>query len=218
MRAIRSVLSAGAAVLLMSAAAHGQAVPGESRISIGRGQFDLEPFAGYLVSQNFLDGPFGTTIGSMGATFYGVKVGVPLAPNGSLVGTIAYADGSLEAGLPIIGGISFGSSETYVYDVGVELRAGNMLRGRGMRFIPFAQLGGGAIHRRLTVSGVSAKGTNFEMSGALGADIPVMRNVAVRVMAKDYWGKADFGSLGPLDAKTKELHTVALTGGVRVTF
>jgi hypothetical protein len=37
-------------------------------------------------------------------------------------------------------------------------------------------------------------------------------------MAKDHYGKADFGSLGELRARTKDIHSLALTGGIRFAF
>jgi hypothetical protein len=120
----------------------------------------------------------------------------------------------LEAGVPIVGGVSVGKTNTLLLDASVELR----LENARSRVVPVFQLGGGALRREVTVLGVSADATDFQVSGAIGFDMPVASNIAVRIMAKDHYGKADFGSVGPLEVKTKDLHTVALTGGVRIAF
>jgi hypothetical protein len=139
---------------------------------------------------------------------------MPLAPNASIVGTLGYGSGDLEAGIPIIGGISIGQTSTLLMDVSVELRVPSAT----MRFIPVFQLGGGAIRREVTIVGVTADATDFQVSGAVGADFPMSSNIALRLMAKDHYGKADFGTVGPLEAKTNDLHTLALVGGVRIAF
>ena len=184
-----------------------------SDISITRGQFAVAPFGGYLLSQRFIDGPLGTTLDVASAPMYGAQLSMPLAPSASIIGTVAHASGDLEAGLPIIGGIAFGETTTTVFDASVELRLDN-----GARFVPLIQLGGGATRREVTVSGVSSSTTDFQVSGGIGADFPITSNIALRLLARDYYGKADFGSIGDLEAKTDDLHAVAFTGGLRIAF
>ena len=70
----------------------------------------------------------------------------------------------------------------------------------------------------MTVLGVSSSTTDFEVSGGIGADFPVTSSIALRLMAKDYYGKANFGSIGELEASTDDLHAVAFTGGLRIAF
>jgi hypothetical protein len=219
MRSLVLAATAGALAALVLTADPAQAqVVARNTVSVSRGSFELEGFGGYLLTQKFIDGPFGTNIGMVNAPMYGVHAGLPLAPGASLVGTIAYASGNLQAGLPIIGGISVGNTEAYIYDASVQLRADTWEKRPGVKFIPLAQLGAGAMHRNVTVAGFTAKATNFEVSGGLGADIPMTRDLALRLMAKDYYAKADFGSLGSLQADTKYVHSLALTGGLRYTF
>jgi hypothetical protein len=147
---------------------------------------------------------------------YGVQASLPLAPSASIVGTIGYSSGDLKVGVPILGGVSVGNTNTWVFDAAVELRPESWAA--KSPFIPVAQLGGGAIRREVGVLSASRSTTDFMVSGGLGADFPLARNISMRVMAKDYYGKADFGTLGPLTAKTKDLHTLGLTGGVRIAF
>lgn len=204
-----------AALVSSVSAAQAQRPSHSSAISVNRGSFAIAPYGGYLVSQTFFTGPLNSKLTVQSSPLYGVQASLPLAPGASLVGGVAYGSGNLNAGIPIIGGISFGTSSTTLFDASVELRAEKFGNGR---FVPVVELGGGAVHRKVTIAGFSAKTTDFQVSGALGADVPISQNLALRLMAKDYWGKADFGTLGPLTAKTNDLHTVALSAGLRVAF
>src|SRR5688572_15484291 len=184
------------------------AAEAQSPISVNRGNFAIPPYAGYLVSQSFLEGPLNSTLGIQSAPVYGAQVSLPLAPAASIVGTIGYGAGDLEAGIPIVGGISVGKTNTLLLDASVELR----LENAQSRVVPVFQLGGGVLRREVTILGVTADATDFQVSGAIGFDMPVASNIALRVMAKDHYGKADFGSVGPLEVKSNDLHAVALTG------
>ena len=216
MRATILLTSAAAALAFASGAA---AQRPSSPISVNRGAFAITPYAGYLVSQDFFDGPLNTSLGIQSSPVYGAQLSMPLAPTAAIVGTIGYGTGDFEAGIPIIGGISLGESSTLLMDASVELR----LERAGMRMVPVFQLGGGAVRREVTILGMTADATDFHVSGAIGVDMPLARNIAVRLMAKDHYGPADFGSIdvpgiGTLSARADDLHAVALTGGVRIAF
>jgi opacity protein-like surface antigen len=199
--------------LMVMAAATAADAQRTSNITISRGEFAVTPFYGYLLSQRFVDGPVGTSLNVASAPLYGVQASLPLAPSASIIGTVGYASGDLEAGLPIVGGIYLGETTTTVFDASVELRLDN-----GGRFIPLVQFGGGATRREVTVLGISSSTTDFEVSGGIGADFPFSSSIALRLMAKDYYGKADFGSIGDFEASTDDLHAVAFTGGLRIAF
>ena len=188
-----------------------------SPIIVTRGEFSVAPFGGYLVSQAFVEGPLNSSLGVVSSPVYGVQASLPLAPGASLVGALGYSSGDLEVGVPILGGIGIGSSSTWMFDASVELRLDSWQE-QGKRFVPLAQLGGGAFRREVTVAGMSARTTDFMVSGGIGADFPITNNVAVRVMGKDHYGKADFGTVGPLSAKTNDFHTLAITAGLRIAF
>lgn len=211
MRSILFMASALTALVCHDAAA--QSVRRANDITITRGSFAVAPYAGYLLSQEFIDGPLGAALNVQSAPIYGVQASLPLAPSASLVGTFGYSSGELRAGIPLIGGINFGETSTAVFDASVELR----MQTRGT-FMPVVQLGGGATRREVRVAGFSASTTDFQVSGGIGADIPLSSNIALRVLARDYYGKADFGSVGPFEAKTNDLHAVSLTGGLRIAF
>jgi hypothetical protein len=203
------------AVLLVATSGRAQAPRKQTSLSVNRGSFAVSPYAGYLVSQTFLTGPLDSKLSVQSSPLYGVQASLPLAPGASLIGGVAYASGDLRAGLPIIGGISLGTSSTTLMDASVELRLENF---KG-RFIPIIEAGGGATHRTVTIAGMHASTTDFQVSGGIGADVPLTSNIAVRLLAKDYWGKADFGDVGGLfTAKTDDLHAIALSGGLRIAF
>ena len=199
-------------MVLLASALEAQRVPRSTPITITRGEFSVAPFGGYLVQQSFLEGPLNTSLGTVNAPLFGVQASLPLTPGSSIIGTVGYASGDLEVGAPFLGGVSIGNSDTWVFDAAVELR-GDMAR-----FKPFAQLGGGALYRKVGVLGVTADATDFMVSGGVGADVPLTSNIAIRFMAKDHYGKADFGSLGNFEAKTNDLHTFALSAGLRFAF
>lgn len=212
MRPTRLLAGAAIVIAVVTQPVSAQTI-GNSNIAASRGAFAIAPHGGYLLSQRFLDGPLGTSLNVSAAPMYGVQVSMPLAPSISLIGGVAYASGDLEAGLPFIGGISFGTASTTVFDAGIELRLD-----RKQGIMPLVQFGGGATRRAVTVAGVSANTTDFQVSGAIGADIPLTTSLAFRILAKDHYGKADFGSVGSLNARTDDLHAVALTGGIRIAF
>lgn len=206
-------LLVGGVLLLPDAAA----AQHSSAITVDRGSFAIVPFAGYLVSENFVEGPLNTSLGGTGAALYGVQAGLPLAPGASIVGTVGYSSGSLEVGLPLLGGVSVGDNRVLLLDAGVELRLDSW-ETRGRRLVPLMQFGGGALRREVSVIGLTAKTTDFMVSGGIGADVLLGSGMALRIMAKDHYGKADFGTVGPLSAKTDDLHTLALSAGLRFAF
>ena len=209
---LRFALPAATVLTALVASATGTEAQRSSAITINRGSFAVVPYGGYLVTQPFIEGPLSTSLSFVASPLYGLQASLPLAPSASLVGGIGYSSGDLEVGVPVLGGISVGNSSALVMDAAVELRMS------ARRFSPFVQLGGGAIRREVSVIGVSRSTTDFQVSGAVGADVPIAGNFALRLQAKDYYGKADFGSIGELRAATKDIHSLALTGGIRVSF
>ena len=69
----------------------------------------LTPYAGYLITGNWYDGPVGTSISTTNAPTVGVQGSIPLARGISLVGNLAYASGDLRIGLPLLGGVNVGA-------------------------------------------------------------------------------------------------------------
>ena len=84
----------------------------------------ITPYVGFLASGSIASGPFGFEIGNAGAPLYGLQLGVNVTPNIAIVGNVGYSDTEIQAGLPIIGGLSLADSKVLMYDGGVQLRAG----------------------------------------------------------------------------------------------
>jgi hypothetical protein len=201
--------------LLLSAVADAQPRFGRAGAASG-GSFGIIPFAGYLISESLVEGPLNTSLGASSAAIFGAQVSLPLTDWASLVGTGGIASGDLRAGLPLLGGVSVGDSRTVILDGGLELRPG---AGSGvLRFVPVLQFGAGAVRRELTVAGIAAESTDFALSGGLGADFPIVPGAAVRLMAKDHYGPVDFGGVGPVGARSDNIHSLAITGGLRIAF
>ncbi len=206
---------AGLAAAVFAVATPAQAQTGSNTIMVKRGELSVTPYAGYMITTNFANGPLGTSLSSANGALYGAQLGLPLAPNASLVGGIAYQSGDLKVGVPVLGGIKAGTSVAWLYEGDLELRGSQMKQGAASGFTPFVQVGAGAIHRKLTALGVSATSTDFAINGGVGADFTVTPGLALRLMAKDYIGKATFDS-GL--AQTSTLNNVALMAGVKLSF
>lgn len=192
-----------------------QAQSGQSSIMVKRGELELTPYAGYIMTGHFANGPLGTSLGSANGAVYGGQVALPLSPGASLVGGLAYSSADLQAQLPILGGHKVGTSVAWLFDGNLQLRAGAQKTGYAAGAQPFLQVGAGAIHRQLSAAGLQATSTDFAINGGVGFDYEISNGLALRLMAKDYIGKATFNS----DlAQTSTLNNVTLSAGVRFSF
>ena len=178
---------------------------------------EVVPYVGYLVSGSLFDGPLGTSIGTAGGPLYGAQLGVPLMPGVSLYGNIGYARADLQVGLPLLGGISVGRSERWLYDGGLQL--GTALRSvNGRSLAPFVQIGAGGMRYTIDVSSVGTHATSFAPNVGAGLDLTLTPNVGVRLMGKDYVAKFDMKEATSLNVDTKTTHNWALTAGVKIGF
>src|SRR5205085_237247 len=99
---------------------------------------------------------------------------------------------NIDVGLPIIGGISVGSSSTLIYDADLEYSLGVMHEGT-TALTPFVQAGAGAMQYDIKAASVlTTHATNLAGNIGVGADFAVGKGMAVRVLAKDYIGKFNF--------------------------
>jgi hypothetical protein len=179
--------------------------------------FHLTPYAGYMVSGDYLKGPLGTSITNSPGPLYGAQLGVALAPNISLIGNAAYTSGDVRVGIPFLGGLSVGNTSMMLYDADLQLDLPTGSTGT-VPFVPFVQAGVGAIHYTIDESILQTSATNLAVNFGLGADLSLGRGVAVRLLAKDYVGKFDFKEATSFDVSGQTAHNLAFSAGIRVDF
>lgn len=179
--------------------------------------FDITPYAGYMVFGDFLSGPLGTTLSNAPAPIYGAQLGMRIAPNVSMIGNLATASSDIKIGVPILGGLSVAHSSMVFYDAGLQLDI-PVTSAYGATFSPFVQAGIGGMHYDISQSLVSTTATNLAGNIGAGADIAMGKNVALRLMAKDYIGKFDFQEATSFDINSGTTHNVAFSAGVRFAF
>ena len=210
------VSSAIVAVVLVVVAHPADAQRIRRNHSVGE-SLSISPYAGYMAFGDMVNGPLSTTLKSAAAPVYGAQVNLPLGNSLSIVGNVAYTEPNLSVGIPILGDISFGKSNVWLYDAGLQLSAPGY--GTGDRGIfPFVQVGGGAMKYDVQVSGFSRNATNAAFNAGVGADIPLAQNIGLRLVARDYIGKFDFNQATSLDVDAKTSHNVALAAGLKLAF
>lgn len=200
-----TVLAAAASLLVGFGSAAGQ-----EREPAG---WELTPYAGYVMFDDLVSGPLGTSLGAGNGPILGLQVSVDLVPGVKLYGHGAHASGSMRAGAPIIGGFDFGGSTAWLYDAGIELglpRAGGPA--------PFVQVGAGGIHQRFEISGIGTDATSFAVNAGVGLDVPLGSRAGLRLMARDYIGRFDFQEAVAFDVDDDIKHNVAVTAGLRFSF
>lgn len=177
----------------------------------------ISPYAGYMTFGDLVSGPLNTSLKSAAAPVYGAQVNLPLGNSLSIVGNVAYTEPNLSVGIPILGDISFGKSDVWLYDAGLQLSAPGYGTGDHGIF-PFVQVGGGAMKYDVQVSGTSRTATNAAFNAGVGADIPLTQNIGLRLVARDYIGKFDFNQATSIDVNAKTSHNVALAAGLKLAF
>jgi hypothetical protein len=169
-----------------------------------------------MLPADLVPGPLGARIGVAAGAVYGGQLGIALAPGVALVGHVAHSTADVEAGLPILGGVSFGDSQAWLYDGSLQLSLPGADRVGSVR--PFLQVGAGGITREITVAGVTVSSTAPAFNAGLGLDLSLGSGVAVRLLARDHIGKFDFEEAAFVDLGQDTMHNVALSGGLKVSF
>ena len=206
----QSALAAAAAALLLASPALAQRAPTDREHAT---ILDVTPYAGVMMFGSYLDGPLGTTVRSRPAPIGGAQVSLGLSKNLSLVGNVGYSSGDLEVGVPVLGGIDVGSSSSWLYDAGVELRVPT-----SSNIAPFVQAGGGAITTRLSGGPVSTTSTNPAFTAGAGVDIGFGRTAALRLQVRDYVARYKSQDVAGFQAKGDVTNNVALSAGLRFSF
>lgn len=175
----------------------------------------LTPYAGYMITGNWYDGPVGTSISTTNAPTVGVQGSIPLARGLSLVGNLAYASGDLRIGLPLLGGVNVGSATTWMYDVGLELGG---LGGTTRGFAPFIQGGIGGMTNDISVSVLDTRSTSVAYTLGGGLDVGITPGITLRLQAKDYISRFNSEDAVGFRAEGNLAHNLALTAGIRFVF
>lgn len=179
--------------------------------------FEATPYVGYMLFGDYLSGPLGTSVTNAPAPVIGAQLGMKLTPSLSLIGNIATASSDIQAGIPILGGVSIAQSRVQMFDAGLEL-AMPLTTMAGTAMTPFIQAGAGAMRYDITQSFITTSSTNFAANVGLGADVSVGRGVGVRVMAKDYIGQFDMQQATFVDLATNTTQSFAFSAGIRFSF
>lgn len=179
--------------------------------------FDVTPYAGYMVFGDYLSGPLGTSVTNAPAPLVGAQLGMKIAPNLSVIANLATASSDIQAGVPILGGVSIAQSRVVMYDAGLQLDL-PLTTMSGTELSPFVQAGVGAMRYDITESFLSTTSTNVAGNVGLGADISVGRGVGIRVLARDYIGKFDSQQATMIDLGTNTTNNYAVIAGVRFSF
>ncbi|MBL0939191.1 MAG: outer membrane beta-barrel protein [Gemmatimonadaceae bacterium] len=175
----------------------------------------LTPYAGYLITGNWYDGPIGTSISTTNSATVGVQGSMPLAKGIALVGNLAYASGDLRIGLPLISGVNVGDAKTWMYDAGIELGG---LAGKTTGLAPFVSGGIGGMTNDIKVSVFETRATSVAYTLGAGVDMGINENFALRLQAKDYISRFNSEDAVGFRAEGNLAHNLALTAGIRFVF
>jgi hypothetical protein len=175
----------------------------------------VTPYAGYLITGRYLDGPFGTNVATVNTPMVGAQLAIPLAGGLSLTGNVGYASADVRVGVPVIGGINVGTNSLWVYDAGLEL--GGLPKGR-TGLAPFVQGGVGGMTNNIRSSFLNLQSTNLVYTAGVGVDVGLSRLVGVRVQAKDYIGRFDTEEAIGIRTRGNLTHNWALSAGLKLAF
>ena len=181
----------------------------------GRSTARITPYVGFLASGSIASGPFGFEIGNAGAPLYGLQLGVNVTPNIAIVGNVGYSDTEIQAGLPIIGGLSLADSKVLMYDGGVQLRFPAVTR-TGTGLVPFIEGGVGAIRHDITVGPVNTTSTNVAFTAGGGVDLQLTNALGLRLMAKDHMSRFDYGEAIGIANEGRRAHNWVLGLGLNL--
>ncbi len=180
-----------------------------------RQSIQITPYAGYMGFGNLVSGPLGSGISNGTGMAYGAQLGIPVTANIGFYGNLAYSRPGLEAGIPVLGGVSVGEGSVLMYDGGVQLS----LPGRTPQQItPFLQAGIGGMRYSFDLGPLQFSAANLAYNIGAGADLPLARNLGLRILAKDYIGKFEPGDVVGIDVNTQTTHNWALNLGLTLGF
>jgi len=205
-----------AALSLVPAAATAQR-PVSNGTQLTGSVLHVTPYVGYMVFGNMLNGPLGTSISNAPSVLYGAQASLSLAPNVSLVGNLGYTESNIRAGIPFLGGVNLANSSMLLYDGDLQLDV-PLASTSSMSLVPFIQGGVGGMHYNISQSFLSTSASNLAGNVGVGADLSLGKGMALRLLAKDYFGKFDFQQATGFSLGGGTSQNFAFTAGVRFDF
>jgi Outer membrane protein beta-barrel domain len=179
----------------------------------------LMPYVGYMMfGDNFRPGA-GVRFASDNAVITGAELGLNLGKSFSIVGNVGYTKPTWNIGSATVPTTSVNAS-MWLFDGALRLRFpigedGNV----GARFVPFLQVGAGAIRYSLDDNPFDADGTtNLAFNAGAGADFRLSRSFGLRLMAKDYITSLNWSSASNVDLNDRRSNNVALNFGLVLGF
>lgn len=208
----------GISALVVAIAAGAALAPAAGAQTLATGRvFEATPYVGYMVFGNYLQGPLGTSLSSSSAPVYGGQVALRVAPNVAVVGNLATASGNLTVGIPFLGTQSIGTNSLLIYDADLQLDLPSGTIARSVS--PFVQAGIGQIRYDIKALDVlSTRATNTAYNVGVGADMSLAKDIGLRVMAKDYFGRLNIQDATSIDYQARMAHNFAISGGLRLAF
>lgn len=179
----------------------------------GRDGIAVTPYAGYMLFGDLLQGPLGTSLSNTNGAIFGAQLSLPVAGPIALYANGGLARSDLNVGLPIIGGIDVGSTDAWMFDGGLEIRAPRTGTVR-----PVIQAGAGVTHYSIANSILSTEATNAMAVFGAGFDVPVTSGIDLRLLARDHIGRFDFREAVFADIRGRTTHNIGLTAGLRMSF
>jgi hypothetical protein len=178
---------------------------------------EFTPYAGYLITGNLVEAPLGINLASASGPLYGAQLTVPLTRLISITGNLATSKGNLEVGLPILGGVSVGTTETLLFDGGLQFSAPALSRGSGA-LVPFVQIGAGGMRQDFAVAGLQNDVVSFAWNAGIGLDLAFASTFGIRLLAKDYISKFDLKEATGIDIDGRSTDNWSLAAGIRFSF
>ncbi|HSJ65920.1 MAG TPA: outer membrane beta-barrel protein [Gemmatimonadaceae bacterium] len=210
----RFVLGA-ALVGLMAVNANAQELP-EARA----GSFFIGPYAGYMFFGDLWDFAGPTEQSLDDAPMFGAQAGVNLTRSVALLGNLGYAKSAFTLENDATGTSEriSGDLGVFFYDAALQFR----IPMNSTRISPLAQVGVGGVRYTLDTDDITGepRSSDVAFNLGLGADIGLARNVALRLMAKDYITSTKWNDIGEVsfddDAADNTAHNIGLTIGLRI--
>lgn len=183
----------------------------------------ISPYAGWIFFGDYFKTRGDVSFSHENRPIYGAELTLGLSRNIALVGNFGYSKThwTFKNYFGPDDDLNLSDVGVWLYDGALRLRFPST-SSSGSSFIPFVQVGAGAIRYTADANDIRHGNTNFAFNAGLGADFQVNRSVGIRLMAKDYitslsWKDASSVNLqGNVGRRTA--NSIGVTLGVNIGF